>query len=162
MKQLKQHTSTRRYQMLSEKPDNTETASQNRIKPMLLTDGKDYRCSQCRQRLTEDAKSCPICKAVFEGTATIVKKVAAIPGSQEYLDQLEQRYNKLREEMGEEDFNRFLEKKRIMMENHAKKKAATEKKGAGSERTFIWVLLGAAIVILLLLLSKRMGFPSII
>ena len=147
--------------MVSVKPDNIETASKSKTMPMLLADGKDYRCSECGQRLTNDAKGCPICKAVFSGTARITKRAEPVPGSQEYMDLLEQRYQKLREEMNEEDFNRFLEAKRLTMQNYAKKKSMTEKKNSGSAPAFIWVLLGAAISIMLFLLISKV-FPGVI
>ena len=145
--------------MLSAKPDNIETASGNKTMPMLLTDGKDYRCSECGQRLTDDAKGCPICKAVFNGTATMVKKSEIIPGSQEYMDLLEQRYQKLREEMGEEHFNRFLETKRLMKENYVKKKAKIEKKNSSSVPAIVWILLAAAISIMIYFLLAKI-FPG--
>lgn len=150
------NTPARRYQMVSVKPDNIETASKSKMTPMLLTDGKDYRCSECGQRLTDDAKGCPLCKAVFSGTAKIIPKAEIVPGSQEYMKLLEQRYQKLREEMGEEDFNRFLKTRRLTKQNYAKKTSMTEKKNSGSSPAFIWVLLGAAISILLFLLISKM------
>lgn len=60
--------------MLSSRAENVEITDEDKIVPMLLTNGMEYRCSACGQRLTEDAKMCPVCKSVFVSSAVIVSR----------------------------------------------------------------------------------------
>ena len=75
--------------MFFSRAENIEIEDENKIVPMLLTDGIDYRCSSCGQRLTEGVKSCPICKSVFVQTSVIVRKADIVPENRGYMNRVE-------------------------------------------------------------------------
>lgn len=75
--------------MLIKRAENIEIEDENKIVPMLLTDGIDYRCSSCGQRLTEGAKRCPICKSVFVESSVIIRKADIVPENRRYMKRVE-------------------------------------------------------------------------